>query len=477
LYFQILEQIFQELPLVDLLGCRLVSRFWHIIGNSICRLRHVRFQRRYLHSTRTLADLNGTFRKSLFFPCSSYILNAVDEDDIACRLDTGRGIHMSHRRCENALTPIVVYNVMRIVGGTIRELDSNRFGNQFQCVLDGLGFTPNLEALSFCFWQQYYYPSTFHIPSVPTIRLPMLKSLKMESMFQAAHVQLLEFLIKKAGVRLEKIELGVMGVRQGLDESANEIPLLLTGIPSVALDFDYVGNFQLLEGFVTNPVWLKTFKICVSYHNFLSSPNYPFFRCLEKFLKSISESLETFHYLEYRKLNACTLLLKIPNLPRLKHLKIWTSGTKVMDLQPLVTNQFQELRNLQLVTDSPISFITLFDNSHFDSVHELSIIHHNWYHGNQEEETPEVEQWDRIFPNLKKLQCNINTHMFAYIVANLQKLESLTIDAFEEIQNLNTLLTGIPNLEQNSNETERIKNPRGLHVEYPSLLSFTGKVK
>jgi len=38
-----------------------------------------------------------------------------------------------------------------------------------------------------------------------------LKSLKIEFMFEAAQVELLDLLIRKAGVRLEKIELGVIG--------------------------------------------------------------------------------------------------------------------------------------------------------------------------------------------------------------------------------------------------------------------------
>jgi len=62
------------------------------------------------------------------------------------------------------------------------------------------------------------------------------------------------------------------------------------------------------------------------------------------------------------------------------------------------------------------------------------------------------------------------------LVANLQKLESLTVLAQEEIQNLttfNTLLTGIPNFEGNVDEEECSLNPGTNLSENPSIYSFS----
>jgi len=166
--------------------------------------------------------------------------------------------------------------------------------------------------------------------------------------------------------------------------------------------------------------------------------------------------LETLTICSRRYKENTSARLTIPSLPALKCIKMIDDSrcserfrVPLVLIEPFTSNQFPGLEKVEIFTIS--DKFKLFNSVQFRSVREFVLHTRNFILKFR------TTNWSRIFPNLKKLRCDVSQDDLLYILNKMRKLEvlDLTINFFRYDQtqrkfelcndgpDLNSVLTGL----------------------------------
>jgi hypothetical protein len=136
-------------------------------------------------------------------------------------------------------------------------------------------------------------------------------------------------------------------------------------------------------------------------------------------------------------------------------------------LAPFGTSQFPRLKRLKLV--NVWRWDSLLNSSQFNSVQELE------FYGDAH---LDLEIGNRLFPNLKRLECQGDWDEFEYILSYMTRLEELELECtyMGDPEDMDSLLVGIPDLLYRRTMDKKLRKYRNIHPR-PSLLSMAGKIQ
>jgi len=444
----VLDRVF---TLSDLLSCRLVSRIWKTLSSASCRRGYVHLNLKHRLVLQTeLEILYSTFLDLNNLPWSSCTVFGVNS------------------RLSPEVNPTLeeLDKFFQVFGTHVRKLEYNG-GHDLSLFISMLQQTPNLEIL---ISEAQGRGSGIAFDKV-SFQLKMLNRFELT----IHHRDSLEFFTKvmsHSGVRLTTVVLTIGG--EG-EECVAEVSKLITNIPSITLNFHGFESSSVFIPFTNKNLKIRELMASLSTGD---GSQRVLFRPLERLLADVSPYLEKFTFQCFRHLiPTASTRLNIPNLPKLKYLELSQSifevsrggarsrstATSFQFISPFKANQFPVLEDVYFRYSGNIN---LFNPVQFGTVYKAELEQYD-------QRNPMVDDWNRVFPNLRELQASVNKASLIYILTMMTKLEDLDLNITKCEGDVNALLTGIQNPEALHGAEAEIVKYRDTH-HLPSLLSLTG---
>jgi len=411
--FQTLESVFQFLPTKYLIStCRLVSKEWNSSVSSICRHRRLHFR---FPSQESLEKFRKTFQNSQTLPWSSY---SFIRSGIAVFMDYTRDI------------PIIL-KFISMFGQLVTQVEVE--GYNFQFLLDLLQWTPNIESILFKGLEEKKekVDINFHPPA--TDNFSHLKSFLHFEINGSTSFQVFDFITTRSPLLNEiSLTVGSQGAKY-----TTQISTLIDRIPSISL------RIQELPPAAYTPFSVHNLRV---QELWLAVPSptdtKEFYAPLEQFLHHVSPYLKKFiinHDRNYKE-HVISSYLKIPPLPVLTFLKVEDgapcpgggelSPPLLFIKSPFTTKQFPVLEKFHI--SSLGGTVSQFTSASFPTVRELDVTKPRCAtHFLQND-------WASIFPNLRKLNCQVNENGLYYIFREMRRLEELTVKINLKVYNPET---------------------------------------
>jgi len=406
--FQVLEYFLSPLPTAELItSSRLVNKQWNSVASAVCRHRLVKFK---LVSSKHSRD-------SLNMYCS-YFNNSQNLPWSSCRFAGNEPFSSGYRNfCLSESARISMF--VKMFGRFLRKLIVKEY--DIQLLLDLLQWTPNLQILSFTEPLEELTEMNINRNIYKAVKdnLRNLKTLFFE-ISGIISFKLFDLILTHIP-RLERLwlQMGSNGI-----VFAEQTSSLIQRIPTLSLNFQTIETPAAISYFTAKNLRPTSAALQI----FSPSPPYntEFYKPLQEFLDIVSLYLETLTIGSNRYKENTYPRLTIPSLPALKCIKI-IDGPRYSNqfrvplvlIEPFTSNQFPGLEKVEIVTLS--EKFTPFNSVNFRSVREFVL------HTRNSIPKFRMTNWSRIFPNLKKLKCDVSRDDLFYILNKMRKLEALDL--------------------------------------------------
>jgi len=331
---------------------------------------------------------------------------------------------------------------------------------------------PNVEEVDFEFDE--YDNDVIDRDAAPVgrnISLHRLRRICNFGIYGEAELNFLETLVTGAAAPLDYVSLAVRDVRAA--KLFEGYAPLLKGVVSISMRLftNFRVTARILSVCASNKLCIS--KLDVNFYGVNPNERTEAIQLFAEALQHLSTHLKKLSY-SVRVSPEFTALVRLPDLPVLKQLKLGQYGFSPVETQclyPFTTNQFPVLERIKIVHSNDLR--PLFESAVFNSVTQL--IHK----GIVDESFMRPVDWNRTLPNLKNLHgCKVDGRDLEYIFAHMTHLVHLSVkvDMNGGDGDLNAILSGIfdPDRVYHEWDAQQISEYRATHSR-PALLAMTCK--